>query len=183
MKKILMICMLGILIGIGCSTQKQEQKEASVSKVKDFGEVLYTFTEENDVSAWNSFVKEKSQYQKATIKIITYTTEGDPIITTLTKDKDGYMLTIDSSADGYRGHINPIVSKSFKYLHSMNGQEYSDAIKESYIICFSEDPAFMDYWFLSDYPKVNIFKDRDINIIKTPTFIMDPYNILVTKRK
>lgn len=120
MKKILMICMLGIFVCIGCTTQKQEQREASVSKVKDFGEVLYTNTDEADVSAWNSFVKEKSQYQKATIKIITYTTEGDPIITTLTKDEDGYMLTIDSSADGYRGHTDPIVSKSFKYLHSMN---------------------------------------------------------------
>lgn len=105
---------------------------------RDFGELqIPNATDTIDTAKWDTFVNEKDNYEEATMKLTQYTTEGDPIMTTLLKSTKYYSVMIDSSNDKFRGNDDPITTKTYTYLYDILGSEL-EVIPSFYA---KEDPS------------------------------------------
>ena len=61
---------------------------------------------------------------EAFVRVMSYTTEGDPIITDFTYDKDMITMTIDSRRDRYGADTDHFYKKKYKYLVKHKGLLY-----------------------------------------------------------
>lgn len=162
-KLILMIIMLACITGCNKSTTSKniditpgfDEETIKTTNIKDFGIIEFHNSDEDvNTSLWNDFVKNKARYEKASITLHRYTTEGDLIIYKLEYDKDGYALIVDNRKDKFASaEDRKITKQKYKYLIPITGKNLLQLNTNS-IIEWSFDIEEYTFWFISNQKQI-----------------------------
>lgn len=90
--------------------------------------VIVHGTVENGQEQWDSFLNKVAAQESATIDLIQFTVEGDPIITYLHYNGEDFYMVEDSSRDAWAGSGAGMKESIFGYLNTVTEGNYVEVI-------------------------------------------------------
>lgn len=132
MKKILLLFLaMSILLCVGCKADSIPANYPSQTAI-DNGDVVTVGMSSYNVGKLASFIDSTQNGKKDSIRITRYTTEGDPVITTLTFDGKTINYTNDTTRDHFGNH--GIVKKQFDSIYLSGGEYHVKNASEDFTV-------------------------------------------------
>lgn len=122
--RITFILMIGFILLPGCNNGNSSfDKEKDVNDYAPYSDdVVEEEGKATNFDLFENFLKNVDEGKEDNIRIVRYTSEGDPIIQDLKYDTDNIIVTIDSSKDEYGdGNLNNTSCKSISKNKTDNG--------------------------------------------------------------
>lgn len=104
------ILLLSLLLAVGCSNNKvnnevQTPLDYTLEQAEKNGDIIVGPSGQRNTEKMDDFITSHNNNEKATLRIATYTDEGDAILYDLSTDEDTIYYSSDNTRDAFGGDV------------------------------------------------------------------------------